>query len=335
MNWQDFLTEFLTQINQSSLVVNYQPSYHQSRKDEILLGLGDALDKQQAGICLNQKGTGRHSVSEFVALADTIWLNVWQQKIADKNVSALVYVVEDFSPDTCLGLIFFWARIRHVTSLPSDWLNYVNRWEKGDVKTTGELTQSWGVLHNALAHYYLQSCNKAEGLKTCLLLVGTALIHKTDPAHLPELPCDAYQKALFQLHFEQQEYKKALQHGKAIQLAIPIEHCQHRRLLVDAFIAQEDIALGCAKYFLRNDFQHTWRKQGFSLLALYRPNEKGSGNEMVVSVDPSSGIYLRDLWQALENAENIAWQQQRPTDNPRRIQSYSEDNGELVANAPN
>lgn len=172
-------------------------------------------------------------------------------------------------------------------------------------------------------------------MKTCLLLVGTALIHKTDPAHLPELPCDAYQKALFQLHFEQQEYKKALQHGKAIQLAIPIEHCQHRRLLVDAFIAQEDIALGCAKYFLRNDFQHTWRKQGFSLLALYRPNEKGSGNEMVVSVDPSSGIYLRDLWQALENAENIAWQQQRPTDNPRRIQSYSEDNGELVANAPN
>ncbi len=271
MNWQHFLDEFLTVLEQNSLEMNHQPARWQAGENELLLGLGNGLDNLQAGISLNQKGTPHKSVAEFAACADSQLSSIWQQKLAGKDIADLVYVIEDFSPDTCLGLILFWARVKAIGELPREWIDYSNRWESGDVKTTGKFEQSWGVLHSALAHYHLQPGNKREGFKDCLSLVLCALQQAADPAHLPELPSAAYQKALFQLRYEHQEYEKALQHGLSIQLAVPMAGSPQRQLLVDAFINQEEIALGCAKYFLRNDSENTWRRQGFSLMALYPP----------------------------------------------------------------
>lgn len=63
-------------------------------------------------------------------------------------------------------------------------------------------------------------------------------------------------------------------------------------------------------------------RQGFAVMGLYRPGERGTGNDMTVSVDPRTGIDLRELWIELERLETARWDGQRPHDRIRALQSY-------------
>jgi len=80
------------------------------------------------------------------------------------------------------------------------------------------------------------------------------------------------------------------------------------------------------KVFMRNDREHTYTESGFALMGLCRPGEAGSGNDITLSVDPRTGIYLKALWQALEKRESEAWtlrmKRPRPSQSPRDIVSY-------------
>jgi hypothetical protein len=84
--------------------------------------------------------------------------------------------------------------------------------------------------------------------------------------------------------------------------------------LVDAYLAREALPQGSLKSFLRTDREHTWFKNGFTLMALYKPADIGTGNDLSVSVTPGRGIDLRDLWRRLEELEYQAWGgwEQRP-----------------------
>ena len=89
-------------------------------------------------------------------------------------------------------------------------------------------------------------------------------------------------------------------------------------MLIDAYLAEENTLSGNRKVFLRSDTDHTWLKNGFTLMAIHRPAAAGTGSGTVISVDPASGITLEELWWELEAMEEEAWRGRRPSDDPRQ-----------------
>ena len=90
---------------------------------------------------------------------------------------------------------------------------------------------------------------------------------------------------------------------------------------------------GAAKAFARNDHEHAWFCQGFSLIAVYRPLAN-PGEDLTISVDPTAGIHLEDLWRALERLEDRRWGDKRPRDQPRPLKSYEKKTDNPGPNQP-
>lgn len=95
-----------------------------------------------------------------------------------------------------------------------------------------------------------------------------------------------------------------------------------RRVVADTLMLEEAVPSGALKIMARTDTANTWTRKGYAVLAIHRPGEAGTGNDMVISSMPESGIRLTPLWQALEQAENERWAGQRPADDPRWLESY-------------
>lgn len=329
-----------------------------SNSGEILVGIGRWTTKDasgqdvpviHAGICLQHKaapgGAGRRvgSLSEFVATASgELWTD-WTEKAAGAVAPAHVLrrftlVVEDASPDSCLGLIVFLARLSDVPveQIPADWIDYVGRWEAGDVRTTGEPFASWGALHTALAHGHIVGSTGATGSASetdrstryaslglawlaCLRL-DVAALRSGAPAHdlsrvraSPEhIAASAF------LNYEYQQYLQSFMHASCLQLLVPMTGVGERYKLVDAYFEEEQIPLGAKKVFLRNDRERAWLRDGFALMGLHKPSERGSGNDMTVSVDPAAGVQLEELWVELERLEDAEWGETRPSNKPRQ-----------------
>ena len=186
------------------------------------------------------------------------------------------------------------------------------------------------TLHSALGHDFIASqpgeAPDGQGIEAAfpiglryllgLLALGVA------PDRLPEtLPLAEHHAARLYLRQEYQDYRHALTSAECLQLRVPLPG-ERRALLVDAYLATEVTLGGARKVFLRNDVEHPWFGQGFTLMALYRPHAEGSGNDITVSVDPGAGVYLRAIWQALERLEDERWGDDRPRDRPRDLESY-------------
>jgi hypothetical protein len=62
-------------------------------------------------------------------------------------------------------------------------------------------------------------------------------------------------------------------------------------------------------------------------MAVYNPRVVGTGNDIVISVDPLKRICLKALWYALEEEENRLWEGKRPNDTPRPLKSYPNKDG--------
>jgi hypothetical protein len=306
---------------------------------ELLIGVGrlvrtDADGRahrvEHPGICLNNKGAhllddgpAWVSVTDFVLATDNKRHHDWQARLGDNGsptaiLAKLDLVVEDASPDSCFALICFLAIADSVPveQIPIDWVDYIRRWERGDVSTTGEPFSSYGALHNALVHSLLDGALGqawVEGLR----LLQVVLLHQRPPQ---ALPMDAIepelQHARALIAFEQQSYRDSLQFATMVQLRLPLRD-GGRRCWVDAYLAREALPLGTLKVFLRNDRNHARLGNGFTLVALYRPGEEGTGNELTVSVTPNSGVSLHELWFELERIEDAAWQGRRPRQHPR------------------
>ncbi len=321
-----------------------EPPSNEPAQNQIFIGMGHWLRSpftdddngfqtiEHKGICLNNKGAhvALGVAQPFASLCDLVlcddrnlWAN-WNRRLEGHSrpesfFSQFQLVVEDASPDSCLALFLFLARINGVPAeqLPLHWVNYVRRWELGDVISTGDPMHSFGALHNAIAHSYLdRDWHGAwvESLRFMVQCIGNGW----SPEALPddgESTQLMYARSL--MRFEEQAYRDSLQYAARLQLRIPIKGTSNRYRLVDAYLAEEHIPLGSLKVFLRNDSDSTFLKSGYTLMAVHKPAERGSGNDMTVSLTPDTGLHLSDLWAELERMEDEAWGDERPCSEPR------------------
>lgn len=285
---------------------------------------------------LQHKGSSDHSISALLRHADDDRIADWRRRLGQPATPAALQAtlyVEDASPDTCLGLVLFLARLFGAPrdALPALWCDYANRWEQGDMRATGQPFASWGCLHSALGHsFILPSMDAAQsdrhGIETafpiCLRYLLELLAHRIEPMRIPDdLPQVKYHhRARLQLQRDYQAYRHSLASAELLQLRVPLQDSQ-RHLLVDAYLVTEMTVSGAAKAFARNDHEHAWFGQGFSLMAVYRPLAN-PGEDLTISVDPTAGIHLEDLWRALERLEDRRWGDERPRDQPRPLKSY-------------
>lgn len=330
MSFSDLLDKFFR--GDSVPLLNYNPIICEVGSNCVALGIG-RKETDAGGVIIKHKvksGGGKEALSTQVVNASVDTINYWREKISDPFNAT--YYVEDISPDTSLALVLFIARVSglSVDEVPADWIDYVQRWEDGEVKTTGEAFHSWGCLHNALAHVHfnvitntssvvplLEPNSFNKGFISCLRLLTFLIKQRIDPSNVPEINhLEEYCRAITLLRYEYQHHLYTISRSTTFQLQLPIVD-SNRTLLVDAMLSSESKYLGASKAFLRNDKVNSWLKSGFVLMALYRPELKGSGNDIVISVDPSMKVHLRDFWSSLEEMENDRWGDSRPCDNPR------------------
>lgn len=330
-------------------LVRYDPGASSAKSGEILVGLGRAIG---AGIVLNHKersGSGPtvRSVSDLVFRATDEVIEKWKGIITKSGQSTLV--IEDLSLDTCFAIMLLEERLNPNEGKSSEeksdakleeWLKYVNAWEAGFYLDTNGLENSIAILHACMAHGYLRAQGLAGGsqpgrspesppvyltrdFRQCIEFLTDAYSRFEDPLQAVGLPgLRAYKHARSQFLFEQQQYLITLNQAITCQLLLPLKRSKDR-VIVDAMIFTEHDSTGVTKIFARTDKKNSWTGNGFTLLAIYRPHEVGTGNDITVSVDPDSGTTLEDLWVALENEEDGRWGAERPASNPRQIESYT------------
>jgi len=310
------------------------------------------VDASCKRIVLNHKGMPEpqytfDSVTDFVLAAPDEVVSSWRSQLPGfsqgiPNLANITLIVDDASPDTCFALCVFLARVAQISTFPQTWVNYIRQWELGDVHSTGDYPKSWAGLQSALAHSYFSvedtKLVKSEDFKLAIRasirLLVTALSANIQPYNLPSnLSSIELTRARALQHYELQIYAQSLQSATLLELSLPMEQSK-RKVLISAYIAKEAFPLGALKMLARKD-PNTWDGQGYALMALYRPYAAGSGNDIVISVDPSRGVWLKSLWEELEKLEDQKWGGERPRDNPRRIKSYMNENGVTKENAPN
>ncbi|MFD1423220.1 hypothetical protein ACFQ4J_05610 [Laceyella tengchongensis] len=322
------LNECLKQLYDEleELSITYAPHRKVQEEHEILFA--DEFPIPTNGLMLTHWGTDAGSTTEFVRELPSLEL---RRHLPAKQ---LHFFFADLSPDACLAFVLFYCRHQGVSAqeFPLEWLDYSIRWEMGDVKTTGKPFESWGCLHSALAYasYVTEEQMHAtgemavridpehvqRGLLSCLYLVILLLLEEVAPYEVPELDhIEEYNAAITHLRLEYQKYLQGLKNATVTQLELPVIHA-NRTVLVDAFITRENTNIGLLKSFLIHDEERTWLQSGFQFIAIYRPDLKGTGRDMVIQVDPTMNLHLQDLWRKLEEMEDERWGGERPCDQP-------------------
>lgn len=312
-----------------------RPSLRELPAGMLALGIGDAASP---GIALNCKNGGQHrSLSAWLWAMDASERRALSDKARSQPITHIA--IEDFSLDSCFAWLLF--------SLFSDgecpeldaWVRYIDQWEQGFYLDGDNVGRSAACLHTVFAHARLHAAQTAtrdydtallrDGFIRCLKLLTAFINHTLEPLQgMQSLPSTDYLAAQAALAYEYQLYQLAIERAVTCQLLVE-QADSRRKMLVDALFLSEQHPSGLFKIFARNDRVHSWSKNGFTLLGIYRQQQQGTGNDMVISVDPTSGLSLKNLWQALEAEENRRWEGRRPCDNPRPLHSYAG-----VSNAP-
>lgn len=326
----------------------FNPSQRDAPTGSLLIGLGDGNDTEsQKGVALNNKGyrAGRYnSVSELVANADDRQWAVWRSKLSSVQGIQRI-VIEDFSLDTCFTLLLFLNHLDGAGSLSLSthpWLEYVTAWENGIYLDGDDTTRSAACLLSALAHSSLceQSMDDTavvrHNILACLRLLSDMMIANPDPtAGILPMHTHFYASAIANLAYEQQIYQNVIKRSVTCQLLLDLGTGQ-RQTVVDALFITETLPSGMLKILARCDKECSWTHNGFGLLAIYRPREVGTGNDIVISLNPIQGTRLDALWSTLEQREDAAWQGLRPHDTPRFLESYRLAGSDtLIPGAPN
>lgn len=300
-------------------LVYIDPNKQISRKGELLVGLGNTTLKNE-GIVLQHKTAGTRYDSLSAYVYETSFDGVDIDECCQR-----VYI-EDFSVDTIIALWIFFAKVSH-SELPDNlpiWVNYTSKWEQGDTSSTGKPLSSYGCLQNALA-YSMGKKSPKEILLASFTFLEYLLNSKIAPSSIPMLDIDEYIMANKTLEGIHKEYRDLVSKSEVEKLCIPLskkEDCVE----VSAIFIEEPITSSIVKVFLRND-EKSPTKDGYALMAVYNENAKGTGNDVVISVDPSKQIHLQALWNELEKEEDRLWNGKRPNDTPRPLISYPDNNG--------
>ncbi|MBS7530331.1 hypothetical protein IC619_007485 [Hazenella sp. IB182353] len=335
MRFSVALEQLLEQCEQ--IKIQFASSKNTAYENEILIGYGKT---SEGGMIFNHKTTSTPSVTQLVYEAD-------RKKFPPQiDFKQMHFYIEDASADSCLALIFLCCKIMGVSTrqIPEEWVDYMNRWECGDNKSTGEPFSSWGCLYHALAQAYINTDEEIDsygnlithmdqsqylhGFYDCLKLTIQLLIEKATPYEVPVLDhIVEYNSALAFLKFEYQKYIQTVQKATIVQLELPLID-SNRTLMVDAFLATNNIHMGLLRSFLSNDHERTWLHYGFSFMAIHRPQLKGTGKDIEISVEPHLNIHLKDLWHKLEALEEETWSVSRPCledNSPCQSWQYSSD----------
>jgi hypothetical protein len=237
--------------------VLYRPTAERAANNEMLIGVGQLAGGEHDGICLNNKNpyliTGQPiayaSVTDLVLSQSTTLWSAWRECVGTDITPQHFFtrfslVVEDASPDSCFALVVFLALLAGVATddIPAPWVDYIRRWEQGDVISTGAPFQSYGALHNALAHSYFASAWDHAWVDCLGLLIGALRAEAIPSALTTDTPWPLLQKAHACLAFEQQVYEDSLSHATCVQLALPLRGAVGRYKLVDAYLAEEKAA---------------------------------------------------------------------------------------------
>lgn len=320
---------------------------------QILVGLEDLPGLKDDVLSLNHKRADQslRSATEFVATASEAELDAWRDKIPfgppEAPLDGLSIAAEDASPDTALSLLCLAERLSGRT-LHTDWVDYASRWELGDGDSTGAPDASFGALASALAHagYVAIGYRNREALGAVLrdvMAYALGLVRlNLDPANLPRFLPTGTDPQVIELHRrahatlvrERLIYERAHERAIRTQLSVPLLDGPNQRIDVDAIFLTELDVTGVTKLLLRADPRAPLGR-GYTLFGLYRPDQAGTGADMTVSVNPSAGVTLKDLWIALERREEAAWDAfatergaafSRPRDNPRaEMTSFAEE----------
>lgn len=312
-----------------NVTFSMRPSLRELPAGTLALGIGDAASP---GIALNCKNGGQHrSLSAWLWAMDASERRALSDKARLQPITHIV--IEDFSLDSCFAWLLF-SLFSHGEIHELDaWVRYIDQWEQGFYLDGDNFGHSAACLHTVFAHARLQAAQTAthtydadllrHGFIRCLKLLTAFINHTLEPLQgIQSLPSAEYLAAQAALAYEYQLYQLAIERAVTCQLLVE-QADSRRKMLVDALFLSEQHPSGLFKIFARNDRTHSWSKNGFTLLGIYRQQQAGTGNDMVISVDPTSGLSLKSLWQALEAEENRRWQGERPCDNPRPLHSYA------------
>ncbi len=312
-----------------NVTFSMRPSLRELPAGTLALGIGDAASP---GIALNCKNGGQHcSLSAWLWAMDASERRALSDKARLQPITHIA--IEDFSLDSCFAWLLFslfsHGEIRELDA----WVRYIDQWEQGFYLDGDHFGHSAACLHTVFAHARLHAAQTAthtydadllrHGFIRCLKLLTAFINHTLEPLQgIQSLPSAEYLAAQAALAYEYQLYQLAIERAVTCQLLVE-QADSRRKMLVDALFLSEQHPSGLFKIFARNDRTHSWSKNGFTLLGIYRQQQAGTGNDMVISVDPTSGLSLKSLWQALEAEENRRWQGERPCDNPRPLHSYA------------
>lgn len=312
-----------------NVTFSMRPSLRELPAGTLALGIGDAASP---GIALNCKNGGQHrSLSAWLWAMDASERRALSDKARLQPITHIA--IEDFSLDSCFAWLLFslfsHGEIRELDA----WVRYIDQWEQGFYLDGDNFGHSAACLHTVFAHARLHAAQTAthtydadllrHGFIRCLKLLTAFINHTLEPLQgIQSLPSAEYLAAQAALAYEYQLYQLAIERAVTCQLLVE-QADSRRKMLVDALFLSEQHPSGLFKIFARNDRTHSWSKNGFTLLGIYRQQQAGTGNDMVISVDPTSGLSLKSLWQALEAEENRRWQGERPCDNPRPLHSYA------------
>jgi hypothetical protein len=296
------------------------PNRKKAERGEILVGLGNTREENE-GLVLQHK-TGKKS---YRSLSRFVYEEAFDE-VREEQEFRKIYL-EDFSVDTVLSL---WILLHMINSqeLPKNlelWVDYADRWESGDTSSTGDAFHSYGVLQNALAQA-LSKDSPTWRLEKSFDFLDELFGHYIDPSAIPELDNQLYRIAIDFLDLEYANYEKMIAKAEIHLLELSMIDSEHRREVSAVFI-EEPMNSSIYKVFLRQDSIHAPTGDGFGLMAVYDDRAIGTGNDIVISVDPAKKVHLRELWQALEAEEERLWQGKRPYEHPRPLRSYPEGNG--------
>lgn len=308
------------------------PALRDIPEGTLAIGIGDSAS---AGVALNCKNSRTYrSVSAWLWNCSADERSRLKQQGTNQVIAQVV--IEDFSLDSCFSWLLYTAlMLSEEAEFPAGleaWVSYIDQWEQGNYLDGDRFSHSAACLHTVYAHAQLHAAKREsqnydpallkQGFTRCIKLL-TEFINRTAVPQQGIQPFFSaeYQAAEAALAYEHQLYELVIQRAATCQLLVEQANST-RKVLIDALFLNEQHPSGLFKIFARNDRSRSWSKNGFTLLGIHRPQERGTGNDVVISVDPRSGISLQSLWRALEEAENERWGGERPQDNPRPIRSY-------------
>lgn len=295
--------------------------------DRAILAIDTRLPRGTSGIALEKKDERnpiRKRTPSVLRLVHDLSLPLPDPDLQDLSgfpdlVGRMSLLANDASPDTVTSAVMFAARQADVPvpeSFWERWLPAVTAWEQTGNAASPE--RSWPALASALAHRHFGAPDErglqpveelAAAWKPVLRFFAEAVRAGYDPADVPaDAPGTELAVARAALAEERARYRRRAIASDIHQLSLPMKDAPRRRL-VDALFTRESEFAGALKVLARNDQDGSPLGEGFTLLLVEREPLRDLAPEywITISVDPRSGVHLRDLWLELEQLEAEAW----------------------------